>query len=65
MDQRLGYVIGHSSQEYVLWKLVLRGACDVTRWKGESNESVYGRCGMGPCAYGVKHGVVEWAKRDG
>ena len=41
----------------------VRGACGVTRWEGESNESVYERCGMGPCADGVKCGVVEWVKR--
>ena len=34
----------------------------MTRWEGESNESVYERCGMGPCAHGVKCGVVEWVK---
>ena len=28
----------------------LRGA----RWEGESNESVYERCGMEPCANGVR-----------
>ena len=42
----------------------LRGACGVTRWEDESNESVYERCGMGPCAHGVKCGVVEWVKID-
>ena len=40
----------------------LRGACGVTGWEGESNESVYERCGMGPCANRVKCGVVEWVK---
>ena len=25
----------------------LRGACGVTRWDGENNESIYERCGMG------------------
>ncbi len=25
----------------------LSGACGVTRWDGESNETVYERCGMG------------------
>ncbi len=25
----------------------LRGVCGVTRWEGESNESMYERCGMG------------------
>ena len=42
----------------------LKGACGVTRWEGESNKSVYERCGMGPCAHGVKCGVVEWVKRN-
>ena len=28
----------------------LRGACGVTRWKGESNGSVYERCDKGTCA---------------
>ena len=32
----------------------------MTRWKGEKNE----RCGMGPCANGVKCDVVEWVKRN-
>ncbi len=32
----------------------LRGACGVTRWEGESNESVYERCSMSVCAMGVK-----------
>ena len=30
----------------------------MTRWEGKTNES-YKRCGMGPCANGVKC-VVEW-----
>ena len=33
----------------------------MTRWEGES---VWERCGMGPCANGVKCGVVEWVKRN-
>ncbi len=41
-----------------------RGACGVTRWEGESNESVFERCVMGACASGVKCGVVEWVKRN-
>ncbi len=41
-----------------------RGACGVTRWDGESNESVYERCGMGSQANGVNCGVVEWMKRN-
>lgn len=39
-----------------------RGACGVTRSDSESNISVYGSCGMGPCASKVKDGVVEWVK---
>ncbi len=42
----------------------LRGACGVTRWDGESNESMYERCGMGSQANGVNCGVVEWVKRN-
>ncbi len=42
----------------------LRGACGVTRWDGESNDSVYERCGVGSQANGVKCGVVEWVKRN-
>ena len=37
----------------------LRGARGETRWKGESNESVYERCDMGICENGVKYSVVE------
>ena len=32
----------------------MRGACGVTRWEFESNESMNERCGMGPYAYGVR-----------
>ncbi len=42
----------------------LRGACVVTRWEGENNESVYEKCGVETCASGVKCGVVEWVKRN-
>ena len=42
----------------------LRGVYGLTRWEGESNESVYEKCDMGPCANGVKCGVVEWVKRS-
>ena len=38
--------------------------CGVTRWEGESNESVYERCDMGPCANGVKFCVMEWVQID-
>ena len=40
----------------------LRGACGVTRWERESNESMCERCdGMGYCANGVKYGGVLWS----
>ncbi len=42
----------------------LRGARGVTRWDGESNETVYERCGMGSQVRGVNCGVVEWVKRN-
>ncbi len=40
----------------------LRGACGVTRRDGQSNESVYERCGMGSQVNGVNCEVVEWVK---
>ncbi len=42
----------------------LKGACGVTRWEDENNESVYERCSVGAYADGVKCGVVEWMKRN-
>ncbi len=42
----------------------LRGECGVTRWDGESNKSMYAKCGMGTLANGVNCGVVEWVKRN-
>ncbi len=36
----------------------------MTRWYGKSNESVYGRCGIGSHANGEDYGVVEWVKRN-
>ncbi len=36
----------------------------MTRWDGESNESVYERCGMESHASGVNCGIVEWVKRN-
>ncbi len=42
----------------------LRGAHGVTRWEGESNESVHERCSKGACASGVRCRVVEWVKRN-
>ncbi len=41
----------------------LRGACGVTRWNDESNESMYERCGMGTQRNGVNCGVMEWKER--
>ena len=32
--------------------------------RGEGNESVYERCGMGTCTIAVKIGVVKWVKRN-
>ncbi len=42
----------------------LRGSCGVNRWDGQSNESVYERCGMRGHGHGVWCGVVEWVKRS-
>ena len=42
----------------------LKGACGMTRWEGEKNESVCGKRIMGPSAKGVKRGVLEWVKRN-
>ena len=48
---RLGHGIEHSRNQECFPGVeisYLRGACSVTGWEGESNESVYERCGMGP-----------------
>ena len=45
---------GQQSRVCVVKISYLRGVCSVTRWEGESNESVYERCAMRPCANGVK-----------
>ncbi len=37
----------------------LRGACEVNRWDGVSNETVYERCGMRGHGHRVGCGVVE------
>ncbi len=42
----------------------LRGACGVTRWDGESNESMYEGCGMGNHANEVNCRIGEWVKRN-
>ena len=52
--------ISRSCQECVVEMGYLRGACDMTRWEGESNESMYEKCGMGPCVDGVEWSVVQW-----
>ncbi len=61
MDQRHGHEIGNSSHEYVhaLEMGCLRGACGVTRWEQESNESVYERCGMSTYASELNCGVSK------
>ena len=35
----------------------------MTKWEGESNESIYERYNMVSCANVVKCGVVKWVKR--
>ncbi len=52
------------SRVHVVEISYLRGTSGVARWDGESNESVYERCGMGNHANGVNCGVVEWVKRN-
>ena len=42
----------------------LRGACGVTRWDGERNESVYEICDKGSHVNGVNCGVLEQVKRN-
>ena len=37
----------------------LKGAGGVTRWESGSNQSVYERCGVGPCANRMKCVEVE------
>ncbi len=49
----------HSNRKCAVEMSYIRGACGVSGWDGESNESVYERYGMGVT---VK-GMVEWAKR--
>ena len=55
---------GQQSRVRAVEMSYLRGACGATRWDGESNESVYERCGMETHAKGVNCGVVEWVKRN-
>ena len=62
MHKKHGHGMQHNSQEYVQWKLALRGACQVSRWDEEGNENVYESFGMGATAKGIDCGVVEWVK---
>ncbi|KAK3893665.1 hypothetical protein Pcinc_002527 [Petrolisthes cinctipes] len=54
----------HQSRIGAVEMSYLRGACGLTRWDGESNESVYERCGMSEKAIGIECGVVERVKRN-
>lgn len=38
------------------------GACDMTRWNGESIESAYERCGMGMRVISVDCGVRKFGR---
>ncbi len=40
-------------------KCHVRGACGVSGWNGESNESMYEQFGMGGTVKGVD-GIMEW-----
>ncbi len=53
----------HRSRLCVVEINYLRGACGMTRWDGDSNESVYVSCGVENYANGVNCGVVQWVKR--
>ncbi len=64
MDQMWKQNRAQQSRVLAVEMSYLRGACGVTRWEGENNESVYERCGMEACASGVRCGVVEWMKRN-
>ncbi len=52
------------AQQSRVYVVEMRGACGVTRWEDESNESVYERCSMGACANEVKCGAMEWVNRN-
>ncbi|KAK3893161.1 hypothetical protein Pcinc_003002 [Petrolisthes cinctipes] len=54
----------HQSRIGAVEMSYLKGACGLTRWDGESNESVYERCGMSEKAIGIECGVVERVKRN-
>ena len=49
----------YQSRMYVVKMNYLRGACGVTRWEGESNESVHVRCVKGTHAIGIKCSEVN------
>ncbi len=54
----------HQLRVHAVEMSYLRGVCEVSRWDGLSNESVYERCGMRGHGSGVGCGVVEWVKRS-
>ncbi len=64
MGQGCGHRTGHSNQECVVEMSYLRGACGVSKWDGESNESIYEWFVMSMCANGVKYGEVKWVKTN-
>ncbi len=49
----------YQSRVHTVEMSYLRGACGVTRWEGEINESVYERCGMGTCGSEVWNGGMS------
>ena len=54
----------HQSRVYSVEIIYLREACGVTRWEGESKESLHERCDTEIRANGVKYGVMDWVKRN-
>ncbi len=55
---------GQQSKVHAVETSYMRGACGVTRWDGESNESIHERCGMASHTNGINCGVMEWVKRN-
>ncbi len=49
----------HQSRVRAVEMSYLKEACEMSRWDGLNNESVYERCGMRGCGSGVECGVVE------
>ncbi len=60
MDQAWTWNKAQHSRVHAVEMSYLRGACGVTRWEGETNESVYESCDMVACASGV-----VWSGRMG